>query len=81
MLVKIINSIYPTMWYNDYIGDIFEVIDDFDEIYWRIIDSKSLNLNHLIEENLIRHCILKKDCTIITRKHKLEKIINKINEI
>jgi hypothetical protein len=79
-IVKIIKSTFPTMWYNDLIGEVYNVKDHTSE-FWEIKDLKESNITHLVERDSEGLAIYKVDTIIITRKHKLEKIINKINEV
>jgi len=78
-IVKIIKSTFPTMWYNDLIGEVYEVKGGGED-FWEIKDLKKSNITHLVKRDTEGLAIYREDTIIITRKHKLEKIKSKIYE-
>ncbi len=78
-IIKIIKSTFPTMWYNDLIGEVYNVKDHISE-FWEIKDLKESNITHLVKRDTEGLAIYREDTIIITRKHKLEKIKSKIYE-
>lgn len=65
MKVKIIKVKYDNLWYKDYIGEIYEVVDDreFKDKIWNIVNSRSIPF----------YSIYKEDCDEVTMESVLTK--------